>query len=199
MRVERLMFPTLFSTYTYEAHYNHYRPTHRKDHQIMSFLNRMQSRPLPVVPLDELQRQIDAGLPPEGMMTAEELARPNEVAINGKSALLHIAESLTKNIQAAERQHGQSLQEVVDAQASSMSKLALAFDAYKKECESAAQIVVAATQQLDAAIKAHIEDSIDTSQMVSKLRDVRIKNPLLDKGNTITRRANLPRSRSGKR
>lgn len=157
--------------------------------------------PLSLVPADELQRQIDldAGHTPIGMMTPEELARPNEVAINGKSALMHIADSLSKNIQAAERQHGQSLQEVVDAQASATTKITMAWDEYQRDCRSAAEMVVAAQQKFDAAMKAHVEDSLDTSQMVSKLRDVRIKNPLLDKGNTITRRANLPRQPNKKR
>lgn len=165
----------------------------------MSIFNRRGSPTLSIVPLDELQRQIDTGQAPAGMMTEEELARPNEVSINGKSQLVHIAESLTKNIQAAERQHGQSLQEVVDAQASATTKITLAWDEYQKDCKAAAEMVVAAQQRFDAAMRAHVEDSLDTSQMVSKLRDVRIKNPLLDKGNTITRRANLPRQSNGKK
>ena len=160
----------------------------------MSFLfNRNQSTLPEPVPNDALQQQID------GMMTPEQLAKDTEFSIGGKSALMHVAENLTKNIQAAERQHATSLQEVVDANSNATSKITLAFDEYQKTCEAAAQMVAAAHQKFSAAMKAHVEDSIDTNQMVSKLRDIRIKNPLLDKGNTIQRRSNLPRAKDGKK
>jgi len=134
---------------------------------------------------------------PLGMMSPEELNRPNEASIDGKSSLMHLAANLTKNVEAAERQHAQSLQEVIDAQTSMMGKFLLKYDAAKDKLRMAAEMAVQAQREVDEAVKAMADDSVDTNQMVSKLRDIRIKSPLRDKVSAITKLSNQARKKRG--
>jgi hypothetical protein len=131
--------------------------------------------------------------PPLGMMTEEELNRPNEASVGGRSSLMNLAVNLTKNVEAAERQHAQSLQEVIDAQTAALTKFTTSLDLAKDKLRMAAEIAVEAQKDMDAAVRTMIDDSIDTNQMVSKLRDIRIKSPLLDKGTAIAKASNQPR------
>lgn len=134
---------------------------------------------------------------PPGMMSTEQLERPNETAINGKSSLMHLAGHFSKSIEAAERQHAQSLQEVIDAQTDGMSKFTIRYGAAMEKFRMAAEMATTAQRELEAAVKEHIEDAIDTSQMVALLRDIRIKSPLKDKVVANTKAANLPRKKRG--
>lgn len=133
----------------------------------------------------------------DGFMTAEQLERPNEVAIDGKSSLMYLAQNLTKSVEAAERQHAQSLQEVIDAQTNAMAKFTIAYDMAIDKLRTAADMAVQAQKDISDAVRILAEDSIDTSQMVSKLRDIRIKSPLRDKAKQITEQSNKPRKKRG--
>lgn len=110
-----------------------------------------------------------------GFRSADQLAQENESSRAGQSSLMIVADALKDQIVAAERQHAQSLQEVIDAQDNTINRFQASFETAKEMFLQASKLSADAAKILEDAYALMVTDVADTNRHIKKLKAIRLK------------------------